>query len=90
MARVGFYGVYGRNGGGVYTDWTEFETSKSFIPSVKVKKFASRKEAVKFIVDGLSDVYNVCDRNEIRQEELYSHTDYYLRDNELIDYSMLR
>ena len=88
MAKYGFYGVYGRNGGGVYTHWSYFEKSQRHIPSVKVKKFSSRKEAVSFIVDGLAHVYHVCEENEIRLDALYSHTNWYLTEGELIDYRM--
>lgn len=88
MAKLGFYGAYGRDGGGVYTDWSIYDKSKQTIPSAKVKKFSSKKEAVSFIVNGLTNVYGVCEEDEIRMEQLCGHTNRYLREDELINYSM--
>lgn len=86
MARYGFYGVYGRNGGGVYTDWGRYLQSHPYIPGVKVKKFRSRPEAVSYIIEGLVNDYQICKADEIRVNMLYEKTNFYLRESELIEY----
>lgn len=88
MANFGFYGVYGRDGGGVYTDWGCFERIKRQIPGVKVKKFLSRPEAVNYIIDGLANVYCICKESEIQVALLYTCTNCYLREEKLICYRM--
>ena len=88
MAKYGFYGVYGRNGGGVYTDWGCYVQSRQYIPGVKVKKFKSRHEAVNYIVDVLVNVYQICKWDEICVKLLYEYTNFYLREDTLINYKM--
>ena len=54
-----YYGVYGKNGGGIYTDWSKVEKSKPYIDGFKVKKFGSFKDAELFVCNGLCTDYNV-------------------------------
>ena len=56
-----YYGVYGRNGGGIYTDWFKVEKSKPYIDGFKVKKFSIFKDAELFVCNGLCNDYNVID-----------------------------
>lgn len=54
-----YYGVYGKNGGGIYNDWAKVEKSKPFVDGFKVKKFHRFKEAELFVCNGLCRDYNV-------------------------------
>ena len=90
MAKFGFYGVYGRNGGGVYTDWDKLQCSLPYIPSNKYKKFSSRRDAVQFIIYGLVKVYRVCEENEINIGLIYSNTNFYITEQQLISYNVNR
>ena len=65
MSKKNFYGVYGRNGGGVYDSWNKVMRSRPFIKGGKEKGFRSQKDAVGFVVQGLVSDYGVCQQNEI-------------------------
>ena len=54
-----FYGVYGKNGGGVYTNWQRVLETRPYIDGIKNKAFKSRVEAVAFIIKGLEFDYGV-------------------------------
>ena len=54
-----FYGVYGKNGGGVYTNWQRVLDTRRYIDGVKNKAFKSRVEAVSFVIEGLEKDYGV-------------------------------
>lgn len=90
MAKFGFYGVYGRNGGGVYTDWDLVQYSLPYIDGNKFKKFTSKHDAVRFIVEGLVNVYRVCEEDEINIELLYSNTNYFFTEGQLISHHARR
>jgi len=57
MGRNSFYGVYGFNGAGVYTDWDCVLKSKKYIAGFKVKKFPCISMAKEFIDEGMQNVY---------------------------------
>ncbi|WP_427112720.1 viroplasmin family protein [Megasphaera sueciensis] len=48
-----YYGVYGFNGAGVYTNWASVVQSKKYIKGFMVKKFSTWQEAVAFIANSL-------------------------------------
>lgn len=54
-----FYGVYGRNGAGIYDNWTAVCLVQSQVEAFKVKKFATPQSAKDFIDDGMSNNYHV-------------------------------
>ena len=43
-----YYGVYGKNGGGVYYSWSKVLGSKPYVKSFRAKKFQTRDEAVEY------------------------------------------
>ena len=55
------YGVYGKNGGGVYNNWQRVLETRRYIDGIKNKAFKSRVEAVAFIIKGLEQDYGVVD-----------------------------
>ena len=48
-----WYGVYGQNGYGIYTDWNLVLKSKPYISGFKVKKFKTFKETTDYVIQGL-------------------------------------
>lgn len=54
-----FYGVYGKNGGGVYTNWKRVLGTRKYIDGVKNKAFKSRIEAASFVIEGLEKDYGI-------------------------------
>lgn len=78
MSRGGFYGVYGRNGGGIYVYWPKLQESMRYIQGVKVKKLRTRDMAVQFVVNGLVNDYGVCRAEEIQVELLYANINFFL------------
>lgn len=65
-----YYGVYGKNGGGVYYSWSKVLGSKPYIKSFKAKKFQTRDEAVEYVIDGLVTEYVVISENQLDTELL--------------------
>ena len=62
------YGVYGKNGGGVYTNWQKVLESRRYIDGIKNKAFKSRIEAIAFIITGLEQDYGVVGEGELSRE----------------------
>lgn len=62
------YGVYGKNGGGVYTNWQTVLESRRYIDGIKNKAFKSRIEAIAFIIKGLEQDYGVVGEGELSRE----------------------
>ncbi|MGL5258384.1 MAG: viroplasmin family protein [Proteocatella sp.] len=62
------YGVYGKNGGGVYTNWQKVLESRRYIDGIKNKAFKSRIEAIAFIIKGLEQDYGVVGEGELSRE----------------------
>ena len=56
-----FYGVYGKNGGGIYTNWSSVLKTRPYVESFKNKAFKRREEAMIFVIDGLEHEYGVID-----------------------------
>ena len=72
MMNKKYYGVYGRNGAGVYTDWSKVCVSKPYFQGFKAKRFSTKAAAVGFIVDGLSREYAVLSREHVNEQMFYS------------------
>ena len=58
MSKPNYYGVYGKNRAGIYID------------GFKLKGFLFKKDAVRFVVNGLSEVYRVMPADMIDTERL--------------------
>lgn len=52
-----FYGVYGTNGAGLYTNWARVVESRPYIHGFHVKKFDNPFDAIEFIIEGVSRFY---------------------------------
>lgn len=79
-----FYGVYGRNGAGVYFRWHRVEDSKPFISGIKCKKFHTLEEAIAFIEYGLTQFYRVVPANKLNADVLYSRQNFFSHIKDLI------
>jgi hypothetical protein len=76
MIMMHYYGVYGRNGVGVYTDWQAVKKSQPFIGGFKVKRFVTYFEAAEFAINGICLVYGSYDiRSEI-SESIFNKMNY--------------
>ena len=71
------YGVYGKNGGGVYTNWQKVLESRRYIDGIKNKAFKSRIEAIAFIIKGLEQDYGVVGEGELSREILEKRNWFY-------------
>lgn len=78
MSKGVFYGVYGRNGGGIYSYWPKVQESMRYIQGFTAKKLPTRDMAVQFIVNGLVNHYGVCRAEEIQVDLLYANNNYFL------------
>ena len=78
-----FYGVYGFNGGGIYDNWSKVESTKKFVKGIKFKGFHSKKEAVEFIINGVTNEYGLGEIENIDKEALYSHTNFFIYSQDL-------
>lgn len=65
-----YYGVYGKNGGGVYYLWSKVIDSKPYIMSFRAKKFKTRDEAIEYVVNGLITEYAVIDDSHLNKKRL--------------------
>ena len=81
-----FYGVYGFNGGGVYTNWYRVEKGQKYVQGIKYKSFETQKEAVDFVIEGLTQNYKVGDFSQLNQEALYSNTNYFIYSKDLFNH----
>lgn len=72
------YGVYGRNGAGIYFSWERVQESQPYIIGMKCKKFHNMDEAVDFIEYGLSHFYRVVPKNKrLNTELLYEKKNFF-------------
>lgn len=78
-----FYGVYGFNGGGVYDNWQKVEKAKKYVQGIKYKGFETKKEAVDFVIEGLTKVYCVGEEAKLNREALNSNTNFFIYAKEL-------
>lgn len=60
-----WYGVYGQNGYGIYTDWNLVLKSKPYISGFKVKKFKTFKETKDYVIKGLESLDGLDSFSEI-------------------------
>ena len=65
MSRPNYYGVYGRNRAGIYNSYEKLQTSRRYIVGFKLKGFLFKKDAVQYVVKGLSEVYRVMPADKI-------------------------
>lgn len=77
MSKKKYYGVYGRNGGGIYNDWHHVMKSRPYIHGGKEKGFPDKKRAVEFVIQGLVDDYRLCQRYEVCESLLYERDNYF-------------
>ena len=50
-----FYGIYGRNGCGVYTNPEKIDETMEYLVKPKIKRFSSRKYAENYAIYGFSE-----------------------------------
>ena len=74
---MSMYGVYGKNGGGIYTDWCLVLQSKKYIKGFKGKKFKNVNEAASFVVSGLEEDYGVVSVGEVPLDSLKKYNWFY-------------
>lgn len=79
-----FYGVYGRNGAGVYYHWDKVLKSQPFINGMQVKKFLTLKEAMEFVRHGLVETYGVIPDGKLNNGLLYSRQNFFFHLPELM------
>ena len=72
MAKYGFYGVYGLNGGGVYDNWEKVISSKKYVKGFNVKKFSSLDNAVKYVEEGVAQVME-----NVNVDKLYTRMNWF-------------
>lgn len=82
MSKSGYYGVYGKNAAGVFTNYDRVLSCQKYILGMKIKKFMNMDEAIEFIVNGLCEEYSVISLKELNVELLYEKINwiYYLTD----------
>ena len=70
MSKPNYYGVYGKNRAGIYNSYDKLQVSRRYIEGFKLKGFLFKKDAVRFVVNGLSEVYRVMPADMIDTERL--------------------
>ena len=91
MSKSGYYGVYGKNAAGVFTNYDRVLSCQKYILGMKIKKFMNMDEATEFIVELLTEAlalkalceeYSVISLKELNVELLYEKINwiYYLTD----------
>ena len=68
--KTGYYGVYGKNGGGIFTIWTDVQNYKVAIVGCKNKKFGNEIEALDYVIAGLVDDYAVISSDNVNEDKL--------------------
>ena len=74
-----FIGVYGANGGGVYSSDSALEKSMKYIHSPQKKEFEYYSHAVNYVIYGLTEVHKICPRKDVNQDILYQKPNYFHR-----------
>lgn len=81
-----YYGVYGKNGGGVYYSWSKVLESKPYIKSFKVKKFTTQANALEYVIGGLTNDYKVVYDNHLNKKLLEKRINFFSHLRELMIY----
>lgn len=76
MSKPNYYGVYGKNMAGIFSSYEKLKKSGRYVDGIKLKGFLFKKDAIQFVVDGLSEVYKVMHANEINTELLARSTNW--------------
>lgn len=79
-----FYGVYGKNGGGVYTDWTRVLETKKYVDGIKNKAFRTKTEASFYVINGLENDYGVVEQRRL-SVSVFENKNWFYRLEELDD-----
>ena len=72
-----FYGVYGYNGAGIYTDCYDALAGRRDVDSFKIKKFNEIQDAVDYVVEGLVVDYGVLPFSELDQSVLWKELNWF-------------
>ena len=70
MSKPNYYGAYGRERAGIYTSYEKLKRDGRYIKGMKQKGFTFKKEAIQFVVDGLSKDYMSMNADDIDIELL--------------------
>lgn len=65
MSKPNYYGAYGRDRAGIYTSYEKLKRDGRYIKGLKQKGFIFKKDAVQFVVDGLSKDYKSMNADDI-------------------------
>lgn len=68
--KKGYYGVYGKNGGGIFTNWADVLYFRDECIGFKNKKFCNEIEALDYIVAGLVEDYKIISSNNLNEYKL--------------------
>lgn len=71
MSRLYYYGVYGKNAAGVFTNYDRVLSCQKYIHGMKIKKFNNKDEAIEFIIHGLCEDYRIITLNNLNVDLLY-------------------
>lgn len=74
---MNIYGVYGKNGGGIYTNWTDVLKSKRYIIGFKNKKFNNINDASNFVIKGLEEDYRIVSIGEVTLKSFKKYNWFY-------------
>ena len=66
----GYYGVYGKNGAGIFTNWKRVLYVKNMVIGFKNKKFDNEIEALDYVIAGLTETYAVIDKSNLNSDKL--------------------
>lgn len=71
MSKPNYYGAYGRERAGIYTSYKKLKRDGRYIDGLKIKGFIFKKDAVQYVIEGLSSDYKVMNADDIDTELLY-------------------
>lgn len=71
------YGIYGKNGAGIYTNWADVLKSKQYICGFKNKKFDNVNDAVDFVIEGLEQDYGIIGTDEVSLQSFKKYNWFY-------------
>ncbi len=83
MPKFGYYGVYGKNAAGVFSNYDRVLVCQKFIHGMKIKKFMNKEDAVDFIINGLCEDYRVISLQNLNIDLLYEKTNWNYNINDL-------
>ena len=71
--KKGYYGVYGKNGGGIFTNWDDVQIAQLETVGFKNKKFGNDIETLNYIVDGLIEDYKVIWCDNLNEDKILNN-----------------